>query len=209
MKTVLALLLLTTGAKLAHGQAIITLDDFGSGSANPFRGSALTLSGPNASFSWQLGSTVTQTSSDITVNAPDVNGWGAQNLTGGSIINATGMNYIALTAKKSGAGAGVSNVVVELLDINSASMVFSIPTTSFTTTYTTLYFPIGTWTITASQITDWSIGGGGSGGSTLTMSFDNLALTTSAIPEPSTYAVIGGAFALVAAVRRRKFRPVV
>ena len=210
MKTVLALLLLTTGATLAHGQAIITLDDFGSGSANPFRGSALTLSSPNTAFSWVLGSTVTQTSSDITVNAPDVNGWGASNLSGGSVINATGMNYIALTAKKSGAGAGVSHVVVELIDINSVSVVFSIPTTSFTTTYTTLYFPINLSGIASAHITDWTIGGGSAtGGGTLTMSFDNLALTASAIPEPSTYAALGGAFALVAAAWRRKFRSVV
>jgi hypothetical protein len=67
---------------------------------------------------------------------------------------------------------------------------------------------LAAWTVDfgPTHITGWSLGGGGLGTENFRMTFDTLAFTTSAIPEPSTYAALLGLTALALAALRRKTR---
>lgn len=221
MKTVFTLLLLVTGAALARGQ--IVLDDFNAVTGATNHGTV--IGGTSWTIAPTASPTVTQNASSITVAAKDENGWGAQNLTP---FNVTGLNFIAITARPD-AGNTASVIVVELRDstVNSNPATFSVSMSLFTPgSFTTVYVPTNSWTsgsgsnasfsyvidsaFDKTSVSEWSIGGGsGTPVVGFNVSFDHLALTASAIPEPSTYAALGGACALLAAVWRRKTRPIV
>ncbi len=174
----------------------IQLDDFNS---------ATVSGGPIPLTSWVGVGKVTQNLSTITTNAGvnDDNGWGVFNTT----IDATGMNFIAVTASVDALNSAPS-FVVEFQDANISS-IFTIPTTSFTNMLSTVYIPITSWTVgfTPNAIEAWTIGGGTVGVNAFRMTFDNLALsaTGAPVPEPSTYAMIAGVLVLgVVAWRRRE-----
>ena len=195
MKKILALILLTTA--IAHGQTAILLEDFNFPSNY---GSVL------SSTSWVNNVSFTNGNTTVTLgaNAKDDNGWGRSGLT----LNASAMNYVAITAQRDATISGTS-FQISFVDQNFHSVVYSTSTSSFAIgSLTTVYLPISSWgTVNPSQISFWSIGGGDSGGGTLPyqMTFDNLALV-SAIPEPATNAAIAGGLALGLAWWRRKPR---
>jgi hypothetical protein len=148
---------------------------------------------------------VTQNATSITVGgtAADDNGWGATGLS----LNATGMNYLTITAQRD-AGNQAPTLFVQFEDRNSRTKVYSVSTSLFATgTPTTVALPLTGWTIDfgANDISAWSIGGGSVGTVPLRLTFDDLAFTASAIPEPSSYAVLFGLSAglAVAWCRRR------
>lgn len=150
---------------------------------------------------------VTQNAGSITVGgtARDDNGWGRTGLS----LNATGMNFIALTAQRD-AGNQAASIFLQFEDRNLRTQIFSVSTSAFAVGVpTTVHIPIGAWTINfgSTEIASWSIGGGGTGMGDSAVPFrltiEELSLTASAIPEPATYAVILAIAALACTVWRR------
>lgn len=163
----------------ANGQ--IVLDNFNTG----------TIAGSEqASTSWV--NNTTENGTTLTVVASDDNGWG----TASASIDATGMSYIEVIAQLD-SGNAAPTFSIQFEDINLATSVFTTNMSNFMTgVLTTVYIPIVSWEsgFDITQITGWSIGGGAPspGSSAFHMTLDNLALTASAVPEPSTYALLAG-----------------
>lgn len=186
----------------AFGQTIV-LDNFNSGTAS---GAVLN------STTW-VGN-VTQNSTSITINSPakDDNGWGKIGFTP---FDATGMNYVQVIGwvDVSAGHDTASSFTIQFEDSRLRTQVFSISTSVFNTVTSTLVqIPIPGWTsgFDPTQITGWTIGGGTQSGILpYRMTLENLAMsaTSSAIPEPATYALLGGLLSLgtvtVWRIRRR------
>jgi hypothetical protein len=193
----ISLLLLFSFAMLCTkaGAQIIVLDDFTAG-VQAREGSAI--------GTW-VGQ-VTQNATTITIagTAHDDNGWGVLNLV--PTFDASAMQSITITGQLDpGNAAGSFNV--QFFDTNSGSQSFSISTASFTTGMTTVSIPLGPWlTVDPTSLNGWSIGGGDfvTTGPDFRMTLDQLALSSSAIPEPGTYAALAGVLALGFAVWRRR-----
>jgi hypothetical protein len=182
MKPMIAALVLGCSFAWSASAQTIVLDNFNSGSAT---GAVITAT------SW-VGNVV-QNATTITVGgtAMDNNGWGASNLS----INATGMNYLTITAERNSGNAAPS-LVIGFLDSSLNSQTFSVATSSFAVgSLTQVQIPITSWaSVNPAQITGWSIGGGTPppGLAAFAMTFDNLALSATAIPEPATFGLILG-----------------
>ena len=182
------------GAPALIGQTIV-LGDFNSGTA-----SGAVLGGS----SW-VGQ-VAQNATSITVSgaATDQNGWFATT----SPLNATGMNFIQITAQRDAGHTAPSFVVLfEDAALTLPFSTFSINASSFVTgVMTTVQIPISGWTpgFDPAQITGWSIGGGSPGLASFPMTVDHLSLPTTAIPEPGACAAVAGSCALGLAFRRRR-----
>ncbi len=187
----LAAAVLLAAPSRAGAQTII-LDSFNTGSV---------VGSVDTSTTWNLNTTLTGTALTVGGTARDDNGWRAV----GQSINATGMNFVAVTAKLE-TGHVASQFVIEFADSSLNTSVFSVATSSFTGGgFTTVYFPLTSWDATDfADIVRWKIGGGGVGTDAFRMSIDHLALTASAIPEPSTYAALFGAAVLGFAFWRRR-----
>jgi hypothetical protein len=187
MKSFLIILALCF-APLVNAQSIL-LEDF---SAIP----SGALSG-----TWIGQATVSNGIVTIGGSATQINGWSET-----QAINATGMNFLAITAKIESGNATYSlTFVFNDSNLNSYS-VTTLASNFSSSFYTTVYVPVS-WTggIDKAQITDWNMGGGGVGSNAFAWSFDNVALVVSAVPEPATYAAIFGLAALgFGAVRRRR-----
>ncbi len=171
----------------------LTLSSFSSGATDG--GSVRT------GTSWSGNLTQAATSLSVGGTARDENGWGATGLT----LDASAMNYLFVSARRD-AGNAASTLFVQFEDIFLRTYVVSVSTSLFsTTTLTPVTVPLAAWTVDfgPSHITGWSVGGGGLGTESFRMTFDTLAFTTSAIPEPSTYAALLGALCLAIAWRRR------
>lgn len=177
--------------------AAITLSSFSSGSSDG--GSVRT------GTSWSGNLTQAPTSLTVGGTARDENGWGATGLT----LDASAMSYLLVSARRD-PGHTTSTLFVQFEDLYLRTYVVSVSTSLFSTTaLTPVTVPLTDWTVDfgPSHITGWSLGGGGLGTENFRMTFDNLAFTTSAIPEPSTYAALLGLTALtLAALHRRKPR---
>jgi hypothetical protein len=126
-----------------------------------------------------------------------------------SSINATSYGYLEIIAKVDSGNA--SNFSIRFEDSNLNEYVVTLLASSFTSSLTTIYVPLN-WTAAnsangfdSSSITAWGFGGNGVGTVAFAYSVDQLALSTSAVPEPATYAAIFGLAALgFGAVRRRR-----
>ncbi len=191
MKNLLGLIAACAIASIAQAQ--IVLDNFNSGTAT-----GATVAGS----SW-VGQ-VTQNATTITVGglANDDNGWGTTSVN----VNATGMSFVTFIAQRD-TGNATSTLTIQFEDSSLNTQVYSVATSAFNIGSLTTVSIALAWTggFNPTQITGWSIGGGGitTAGPDFAMTFDSLALTT-AIPEPSTYAAIFGVLTLgLAAYRRR------
>ena len=147
----------------------VVLDSFNAGSAT---GAVRT------GTTW-IGST-TQNPTTLTVGgtARDDNGWGATGLT----LNATGMNFITVTAQRD-AGHAAGTFAIQFEDRNLNTQIFSVAASAFAIgSLTAVQIPITAWTggFSSTQITGWSIGGGGVGTTPFRMTFDQLALNATA-----------------------------
>lgn len=154
--------------------------------------------------SWSGNLTQAPTTLTVGGNARDENGWGATGLT----LDASAMNYLFVSARRD-PGNAASTLFVQFEDIYLRTYVVSVSTSLFSTTaLTPVTVPLAAWTVDfgPSQITGWSLGGGGLGTENFRMTFDTLGFTTSAIPEPSTYATLLGTAALALVALRRKTR---
>lgn len=147
---------------------------------------------------------VTQNATSITVGgtARDENGWGVTGLS----VDASAMNFLVITAQRD-PGNTATTLFVQFEDLLLRTRIVSVSTSAFALgSLTTVTVPLAAWTVDfgPSQITGWSIGGGGVGTEDFRFTFDTLTFTASAIPEPSTTAALLGLSALVLAAHRRR-----
>ena len=147
---------------------------------------------------------VTQNATTLTVagTAADDNGWGASGLS----LNAASYTSLTLTAQRD-AGNATPTLFLQFEDRSSRTKIISVSSSLFALgTPTTVQVPLSGWTIDfgPSDIAAWSIGGGSVGTVAFRMTFDEISFGTSAIPEPSTYAVLFGLFALGLVGYRRR-----
>ena len=186
-----AILVLLAGPGAVFAQTVV-LDSFNAGAST---GSV------RAGTSWVGNVTPNPTTITVGGNARDENGWIAT----GQSINATGMNFLSITAQRDG-GNAASSVVVQFEDRNLRTQIFSVSSASFALgTLTQVQIPITGWSagFDQTQITSWSIGGGGLGTTAFHMTFDQLALSataSSAAPVvPTITADYGGRTAVLGA----------
>ncbi len=147
---------------------------------------------------------VTQGTGYITIggSARDDNGWGATGLT----LDATGMNSITITGQRN-VGHVAGSLFLQLEDRAIGTRIFAFDSTLFAVgTPTQVQIVIGVWSsdFDFTQISGWNIGGGGVGQQDFRMTLQNVTLSASAIPEPSTCAAIMGATLLGFAFLRRR-----
>ncbi len=187
--------LVALATALAAPAQTLVLDTFGSGGAT----------GAVISGSTWVGQT-SQTASTLTVGgtATDVNGWQATDLS----LNAGAMRSLVITARRD-AGNAASTVFVQFEDVQLRTYVVSIDTSLFASgTLTSVAVPLTRWTVDfgPTQIVSWSLGGGGVGSATFHMTFDQMAFSTTAIPEPSTCAALLGTCAILGTLAHRRRR---
>ncbi len=152
--------------------------------------------------SWQ--GNVTQGSGYITIggSARDDNGWGVTGLS----LNASTWSTISITAQRD-PGNATGTLALQFEDRLLRTNIFSINTATFAVgTPTQAQIVIGTWTsdFDFTQIVSWSIGGGGLGTNDFRMTLHNVEIGVTAIPEPTTTAVVIGLAAVGAALYRRR-----
>jgi hypothetical protein len=122
-------------------------------------------------------------------------------------VDLTGYSLLEITAQRDSGHATGFLAVTFSDDTGSGFQTIYFDTNLFAIgAQTTVTLPVA-WTIDSTIIAGWNIGGGETspGTTAFRMTFDNMALTNAAIPEPSTYAAILGAMALgFVAYRRRQ-----
>ncbi len=171
IRAVCTLLGCFVSATLAGAQTLV-LDTFNAGAATGSVRAGSTWAG-NVSSS---GGTIT-----VGGTARDDNGWGAT----GQSINATGMNFLAVTAQRD-AGHVASTFTIQFEDRNLNTQVFSVAASAFPAgALTQVQIPLSGWSagFDRAQIVGWSIGGGGIGSTAFRMTFDHLALTGTSDPS--------------------------
>jgi hypothetical protein len=200
MKKLILLLSFSLALLASRAGAQIVLDDFTTGT-QPGEGAAL------GTGSW-VGQ-VTQNATTITVGgtAHDDNGWGVFNL---PAFDASALHSIVITAQLD-AGNAAPSFNVQFFDDVFGGQAFSISTSAFVTgVMTTVTIPLGPWvSADPTQLSAWTIGGGNSAtnGPFLHMTFDQLALTPSAVPEPATSAALAGVLVLGITLWHRRRLP--
>ncbi len=186
--------LLATSALFCSAQVYV-LDNFNTGTAT---GSV----DANTSWNGQL----TQNVSTLTVGgtAKDDSGWV---YTFGAPVDFSAYGYVALTAQREAANVAANMSLSLMDDVSGNSTTITFNTSLFSVgSLTTVVLPI-TWTTASDAIAGWNLGGGQAtpGLVAFRMTFDNLQLqTTSAVPEPTTYAAIFGAAAMAMVAYRRR-----
>lgn len=201
-KITLCLLLSGLGMTFAVANPTgLLLDDFNSGVTS---GEGEVVVGST----WQ--NQVTQNPTTLTIGgtALDDNGWASTTVT----IDGTSFSQLVIIGQRDAGHNDVNSFKIEFTDGSFNTNIFSVATTSFNIgSLTTVTIPVS-WTgpFDATNIVGWSIGGGSSSGGSFAfrMTLDNLALTAAtAVPEPSTYAMLTGILAVgVVAWRRRQAR---
>jgi hypothetical protein len=152
--------------------------------------------------SWE--GNVTQGAASITVGgtARDDNGWGRT----GMLLDVSGMNSITITAARN-AGNAAGSLFLQLEDLRLVTSVFSVDTSliSFDTP-TQVYIAVSAWPsgFDPTQVTGWSIGGGGVGTQDFRMTLYEVGFSATAIPEPAEITTALGLAALAAAAYRRR-----
>lgn len=197
----LAFILTVAGASQAKAQV---LTGFGSADTNPFLVASDFLS------PWT--GTVNTTSLTVT---------GQSNNSGGifdtlqspvAVTNIAGVLNLTLTGQLLSI-PGTSNFTVTVYDTTLAHglvynfnwLTFNTPTGNAFTGVLDLSSSFGTFNGTVGA---WELDVGGNPGDTVSFRFDNLAYTSVAIPEPSTYAMLAGGLVALYFVRRRKMAAV-
>lgn len=151
---------------------------------------------------------VTQNPASISIGgtARNDNGWGATGLS----VNATGLNFLNITAQRDPGNASPSLFVQfedRFLNTHVASVdlsLFAAGSMSF------VQISLGPWptVFDTTQITGWTIGGGGLGTTDFRMTFQNLELTSIvAVPEPSVVSLVAVGTFLLVGLRRYNKRP--
>ena len=145
------------------------LDSFNAGS---------TTGSVRAGTTWVGQTTPNATTLTVGGAAQNDNGWAATGLT----LNATGMNFITVTAQRD-AGNAASTFAIQFEDRNLNTQIFSVSMAAFAIgSLTSVQIPITAWAagFSPTQITSWNIGGGGLGTTPFRMTFDHLALNATA-----------------------------
>ena len=182
------------------------LTGFGSSDINPV------VAAINGQGNWATGTVSAHT---FTVSGVSDNGGGIEQLftpTPGAIPVTQTTNFLTLTGSLQAAPAsGIDNFAITVYDstlLDSLSYEFSW--SEFGTndmSFTGELVPSASVGVFNGNIGGWSLDPGGINGDTVSYTFDNLAYTATAIPEPSTYAMFGfGALLLYVVHRRRAAR---
>lgn len=140
-----------------------------------------------AGATWVGQTTLNSTTLTVGGTAQNDNGWGATGLT----LSAAGMSFITVTAQRD-AGNAAATCAIQFEDRNLNTQIFSVSMAAFAIgSLTAVQIPITAWSggFSPTQITSWTIGGGGLGTSPFRMTFDNLALSATA----TTGTVVPGA----------------
>lgn len=191
---------LLAGSALFCSAQVYVLDNFNSGTAT---GSV------NTNSSWNGQVTQGATTLSVGGTAKDDSGW---NYVFADLTDLSAYNYVAITAQRD-AGNVAANLSLSLMDDDSGNFsTITFNTSLFSVgSMTTVVLPV-TWTWPGNAIASWNLGGGQPNPGTVAfrMTFDNVQLqTTSAVPEPSTYAAIVGIAAIaMVAYRRRQARAI-
>jgi hypothetical protein len=191
MKWRLAAAILSLGAAVAVSAQTILLDNFSGGGTTGIIGGT----------SWVGNVALNGTTITVGDPAKNDNGWGIV----GTTLNASSMNFLTFVFTIN-SGNVAPSLVIAFEDGGPDAAVFSIPTFSFTTgTQNTVQIPLTTWgNVNPAAITGWTIGGGTAGVVAFRMTFDNLSLSATAVPEPATSAALAGLGALGFVVWRRR-----
>jgi len=177
----LAFALALTGTALGQ---VVVLDAFNAGA---------TTGSVRPGTSWVNNVTPGATTLTVGGTARDDNGWGAT----GQAINATGMNFLAITAQRD-AGHAAAAFVIQFEDRNLNTQVFTLGASAFATGgLTTVLIPLTGWAANfdRTQIAGWSIGGGTVGTAAFRMTLDHLALTATASPDSAVAPGVTGDYA--------------
>lgn len=196
--TVISALLLLPAAVFANPPASYVLDDFNNG----------TITGsPAEGTTWAAPGNVIFNPTTITIGgtAKDDNGWGA--FFNEPLTTISFYDQLSIIGQID-AGHQAQFFKIEFLNANFETKVFQVafPAQFLVGSLSTVVIPLDWSGFDTSAILGWSIGGGEAApNSNFRMTLDNIALTSSSIPEPSTYAAIIGMLALgFVAYRRRQ-----
>jgi len=117
--------------------------------------------------------------------------------TPGAAQNFTGYNYLFATARVDSGNTDIS-FVIDFLASDAFTIVGTalFNTSSFTSGFTTFEVPIN-WTGNTTQVQYYQLNGSGNGSLNDRFSIQNLTASTTAVPEPSTWAFFLFGFGLL------------
>ena len=193
----LSIIALFAASALGLSAATLTFSDFSNFAPGYFAGSwdeNTFQSGPEtfAVGNFGAGSAVNNGSFGVFIGTIDLTGYTQVTLTGfasaGSTANATEfLNFFVMDE-----------------NLNTAIAQYTLTSFGTGSVPTAVSLLIDLSGIDPTKVTDWGFGTTISGADAFAFTFTKVEVSTSAIPEPSTYAALFGAAALTAALRRRQ-----